>query len=132
MAIQPTSSDTTTQDAGAALASATQGDQSLGKDAFMKLLVAQISHQDPLKPMDDTAFVSQLAQFSALEQALGTNQRLDFMAAQQKGAANTEVATLVGKNVTVKGSTVTLDGQGFAQPIHFTLNGNAKDTTVTI
>jgi flagellar basal-body rod modification protein FlgD len=135
MAIQPTGSDTQTtqtQDAASGLAAATAQNQALGKDAFMKLLVAQISHQDPLKPMDDTAFVSQLAQFSALEQALGTNQRLDFMAAQQKGLANTDVALLVGKNVTVKGSTVALDGQGFAQPIHFTLNANADTVSVTI
>jgi len=72
--ISPTSTDNSAADA---LTSATQGQQSLGKDDFMKLLVAQISHQDPLKPMDDTAFVSQLAQFSSLEQTMGINQRLD-------------------------------------------------------
>ena len=42
-------------------------------------------HQDPLKPMDDTAFVSQLAQFSSLEQTMGTNTRLDALAAQSVG-----------------------------------------------
>jgi flagellar basal-body rod modification protein FlgD len=40
----------------------------LGKDDFLKLFVAQITHQDPSKPMDDTAFMGQMAQFSTLEQ----------------------------------------------------------------
>ena len=45
------------------------GDET-GKETFLQLLVAQIQNQDPLKPLDPTAFVSQLAQFSALEQLL--------------------------------------------------------------
>ncbi len=42
--------------------------QKLGKDAFMKLLVAQMASQDPLNPTSDTDFIAQLAQFSMLEQ----------------------------------------------------------------
>lgn len=134
MAIAPTSTDPTAaqQAASDPLSAATTGNSQLGQDAFMKLLVAQISHQDPLKPMDDTAFVSQLAQFSALEQAMGTNKRLDFLAAQQQGVANTDVANLVGKSITVKGSSVALDGTGFAQPVHFTLGDNADKISVSI
>jgi flagellar basal-body rod modification protein FlgD len=138
MAIDPTSSASTaaagaqTADLASALGSATQANQGLGQDAFMKLLVAQISHQDPLKPMDDTAFVSQLAQFSALEQSMGTNTRLDTLAKQQQGMANTDVASLVGKSVTVKGSSVALDGTGFAQPVNFTLGDNATQVAVQI
>ena len=36
-------------------------DNTLGKDAFLKMLIAQLRHQDPLNPMDGTAFVAQLA-----------------------------------------------------------------------
>src|SRR5437868_3434915 len=39
----------------------------LGKDAFMQLLITQLEHQDPTQPMDDSAFLAQLAQFSSLE-----------------------------------------------------------------
>src|SRR5215471_1140459 len=130
-AISPTSSDTTAQ-AADALASATAGNQALGKDAFLKLLIAQVSHQDPLKPMDDTAFVAQLAQFSSLEQSMGINSRLDALSAQERGMANTQVAALVGKSVTVKGSITTLDSAGIGSPLSFTLSDNAASVDVTL
>ncbi|MGC4085794.1 MAG: flagellar hook capping FlgD N-terminal domain-containing protein [Vicinamibacterales bacterium] len=60
-----TDSETTTKDKN-----------TLGKDAFLNLLVTQLQHQDPTKPMDDTAFLAQLAQFSSLEQLQQMNQSL--------------------------------------------------------
>jgi flagellar basal-body rod modification protein FlgD len=44
-----------------------QKPNALGQDAFLTLLTTQLAHQDPTKPMDDTQFIAQLAQFSALE-----------------------------------------------------------------
>jgi flagellar basal-body rod modification protein FlgD len=112
-------------------AAATSGN-GMGKDAFMKLLVAQISHQNPLKPMDDTAFVAQLAQFSALEQTIGINKRLDDLATQQRGTANTQLGSLVGKNITVRGTMTSLDSSGIGAPISFSLDDNATTIEVKI
>jgi flagellar basal-body rod modification protein FlgD len=47
---------------------------SMDKNMFMKLLVAQLRHQDPMKPTDGMQFVAELAQFQQLEQAINTGQ----------------------------------------------------------
>jgi flagellar basal-body rod modification protein FlgD len=52
--------------AGATSSSKT-GENSLGQDAFLKLLVTQLQHQDPTNPMDNSQFIAQLATFSSLE-----------------------------------------------------------------
>jgi flagellar basal-body rod modification protein FlgD len=60
----------------------------VSKDTFLQLLVAQIKNQDPLKPADGTQFLSQLAQFSELEQLMGI--RKDLSTALTDGATTKE------------------------------------------
>lgn len=53
--------------AAAGTTAATPPQKSLGQDAFLKLLITQLQHQDPTQPKNDTEFIAQLAQFSSLE-----------------------------------------------------------------
>lgn len=69
----------------------TSADNSLGKEAFLQLLVTQMQYQDPLNPQQDTEFISQLAQFSSLEQMQNLNETF----------SNTSALSLVGKTVMV-------------------------------
>ena len=73
-----------------------KGTGSLGKDDFMKLLVAQLSHQDPLDPMEDREFIAQMASFSELEQITNLNTTMTNFAS---GQMLSQYAPLVGKNV---------------------------------
>jgi flagellar basal-body rod modification protein FlgD len=108
------------------------GDSSLGQDAFLKLLVAQLKYQDPLEPKENSEFVAELAQFSSLEQTMGINERLDMLSMQTQGAANTQVVSLVGKIATVRGAVATLGTSGAPVPVSFTLDSEAASTTVNI
>ena len=67
----------------------------LGKDAFLRLLIAQLQNQDPLNPMDDREFIAQMAQFSALEQMTNMNKTLENMASLDKYSA----VSYVGKTI---------------------------------
>ena len=74
-----------------------QEDQNkLGKDAFFELLVTQLQYQDPLNPMDNSQFISQMAQFSSLEQMENMNRNMEMFLRIQ---SISEGAGLIGKNV---------------------------------
>jgi flagellar basal-body rod modification protein FlgD len=70
--------------------------QELGKDDFLKLLITQLSYQDPTAPMEDKEFIAQMAQFSTLEQM--TSMAADFSKLTSM-ITGTEAAQSLGKNV---------------------------------
>jgi len=79
-------------------------DSSLGKDDFLKLLIAQLSAQDPLDPMGAQDFSAQLAQFSGLEQMTNVNANLEILQKLQTAAQNTSSLNLIGKTVESHGN----------------------------
>ncbi|MBW1702547.1 MAG: flagellar hook assembly protein FlgD, partial [Deltaproteobacteria bacterium] len=86
----------------------TPGDSTLGKDAFLNLLVTQLRHQDPLSPMESTQFTAQLAQFSSLEQLSSVNENLGILRIYQASINNSQAVGFIGKTVKASGDSVYL------------------------
>ena len=84
----------------------------MGKEDFLKLLVAQLTYQDPLNPMQNQEFATQLAQFSSLEQLQNVNANLQASIAGT-GLLNRSMngalaATLLGKDITASNQSIVL------------------------
>jgi flagellar basal-body rod modification protein FlgD len=119
---------TTAQTSAASTAGATP---TMGQDAFLKLLVAQLSHQDPTAPMQGTEFVTQLSQFSLVEQSVAQSSSLNAVNAQLGGIGNSQATDLVGKTVTINGSSFAFNGS-LPTSASMNLGANATDVQVTI
>lgn len=94
-----------TTSSGAGVSSASQA---LGVQDFLRVLATQLSWQDPLKPMDNQAFMAQMAQFTALEQSQTMNERMGRLLATQSALQS---VALVGRQVEVSTSAGTVTGQ---------------------
>ena len=68
----------------------------LGKDDFLKLLVTQLQHQDPLNPMEDKDFIGQMAQFSSLEQITNLTKTMERMSVSSEMG---QAVALIGHEV---------------------------------
>jgi flagellar basal-body rod modification protein FlgD len=96
MDITPTSGATTTPSPTASTPAGAAGPDSLDYDAFLQLLIAQMKNQDPTKPTDPSQFISQLASFSGVEQAIKTNNKLDTL---MTSLALTQAEGFIGRTV---------------------------------
>jgi len=111
------------------------GNIDMSKDDFLKLLIIQLSHQDPMSPMESQDFASQLAQFSSLEQLNSINSNIkqgietDLILAQTIN--NTMSTSLLGKYAKAVGNVVMIDAYGAAD-LTFRLGGFAHDVNITI
>ena len=94
---------------------ATNSNSELDKDAFLKLMIAQLQNQDPLEPLDGTDYSAQLAQFSSLEQMQNINDTLNMSLDANylltQSVTNTMTAGLIGKEAKIAGNTVKYEGQ---------------------
>lgn len=87
----------------------------LGKDAFLQLLITQLRYQNPLSPMNNEAFLGQLAQFSQLEQMQQLNDNFSSSMLLTQSLNNSAAAGLIGKYVRAGGDAVHLPESGSVQ-----------------
>jgi flagellar basal-body rod modification protein FlgD len=111
-------------------------DRGLGKDAFLKLLVAQLRNQNPLNPLQGTDFIAQTAQFSSLEQLQQINQSLATLATSAAAADSNAFDAILasgflGKTVSANGSIVDL-GEAAAATVRYTLPADAASVVVEV
>lgn len=107
------------------------GGASLGKNDFLKLLVAQLEHQDPLSPQEGQEFAAQLAQFSSLEQLTNVNDNLKAGQAFDLAMSNSSMINLIGKTVDAPGNSFDL-GKDESETLKFLLAQDSKDVTVNV
>lgn len=99
----------------------------IGKDDFMKLLMTQLQHQDPLKPMDHHEFASQLAQFGSLEQLTNIQKAIEGVHTGIGEESKLSALNMIGKRIQTGGSQVELiEGQNVG------LKFNAKDDILPV
>jgi len=103
----------------------------LGQDSFLKLLVAQMQHQDPLNPQGNEEFIAQLAQFTSLEQLMGVNASLGDLYAATTSMNNASMTQLLGRNVTAYSDTIPYDGEGY-QDLYYTSPDEIERMTITV
>jgi flagellar basal-body rod modification protein FlgD len=99
-------------------------------DTFLTLLTTQLQYQDPLDPMDTNEFTSQLVEFTSVEQAISTNQKLDELLALQNGMQLNDAVNYIGKTVGADGIILML--QGGEANITYDLGANAADANILV
>lgn len=77
----------------------TTGNSSLGKDDFLKILIAQLQNQDPLNPMEDREFIAQMASFSSLEQLMNMTRMFEQFVTTQTNTAIIQNSQMIGKQI---------------------------------
>ena len=87
------------------------------KGTFLKLLVAQLTHQDPLNPAEDKEFIAQLAQFTSLEQLQSINEGMTTLNASMQQAQMVNATSFIGKDILANGDQITKVGDGKGQVI---------------
>ncbi|HVU15737.1 MAG TPA: flagellar hook capping FlgD N-terminal domain-containing protein [Candidatus Didemnitutus sp.] len=97
--------------------------QTLGENDFLKLLAVQFQQQDPMQPMDDTAFIAQTAQFTSLQQMTQLSQQQSMMTGSGYIGRNVTVQDTNGNYIT--GLVTAVDNSGTTPGI--VINGTTYD-----
>ncbi|MGM0774222.1 MAG: flagellar hook assembly protein FlgD [Pseudomonadota bacterium] len=89
-----------------------KGSEELGKNEFMELMIAQLKNQNPLEPQENGEFISQLAQFSSLEEMQGLSGSVDDVANQFRSTQALQASAMVGRSVLAPSSVGILGAEG--------------------
>jgi len=108
------------------------GDQSeLGEDAFLQLLVTQLSFQDPTNPMDDKELISQLAQFSSLEALNNINEEVEEISSKLDNNFLFSGLSFLGTEIKAPGNEIFKEGDDISE-VNYTLQSDSTRTYVNI
>ena len=125
-----TATNSATSSTAAASAASSTVNGAASEDRFLKLLVAQLSNQDPLNPMDNAQMTSQMAQISTVSSIEKVNDTLGSLAGQLASLQMLQAGSLVGRNVLVEGDKLAIR-QGKAGGA-IDLAGRAESVTIDI
>jgi len=100
-------------------------------NTFYKLLTTQIQYQDPLNPMENTEFTSQLAQLTSVEQLQGVNKNLTYLQLYMASINNSQALGFIGKEIKATGNTIYWD-ESNSPTVSYTLNAEASRVVVNI
>lgn len=112
-------------DADIAIENQSLDSNNLNRDDFLNLFIEQIKNQDPLDPMDNNEFMSQLTQFTSVEQLTNINQGMGRLIDLQNTFRETQSVDLIGKTVNVDGEIIEVTEDGFT-PFGIRLNAPAN------
>lgn len=99
-------------------------------NTFLTLLTTQLRYQDPLDPMDTAEFTNQLVQYSAVEQSIQTNTKLDKLLSMNMSNLGAQAVSYIGKVAQVLGDVMPLEnGQAKAT---YTLDKNVVTATISV
>lgn len=123
------------------------GNDILGKDDFLKLLMVQLQNQDPMNPMQDREFIAQMATFSSLEQMTNMNKSIETLVQYESQSSLISLSQFVGKEVTwhkiidessateptiMKGTGIVRSVQFVGDTVKFTLEDGTELTPANI
>jgi len=106
------------QESRLAASNTPQHKSSMDQDSFLTILVAQLTHQDPLSPMEDQDMTGQLAQFSSLEQLTNINNNIKGLSSSMQQTDMLSAVSFIGKEVKAEGYKISMN-EGNASTIYY-------------
>ncbi len=103
----------------------------LDKDDFMRIMITEMRHQDPTKPMDSDRMATQMAQITSVEQLKNVSGAIEKLSEKSSASDRLAMSAMIGKNVTVDKSRFAHQ-KGMVSPLNFTLPEDAEKIRLTI